>query len=96
VSNPELLARGDALFGLGDLVSARLFYERAAYGGDPKAAVQLGETYDPSFLARARLSGVSGDALLAVYWYQRARELGAPEAEILLRAIAPEKERSVP
>jgi hypothetical protein len=29
-----LLARGDALFGNGDIASARLFYERATEGGD--------------------------------------------------------------
>lgn len=95
-SNAALLARGDALFGLGDLVSARLLYERAADAGDQKAAVQLGETYDPAFLARVGLTGAWGDASLAIYWYQRARELGTPEAEILLRAIAPGKEQSVP
>src|SRR5260221_4046768 len=86
-SSPTLLARGDALFRIGDLASARLFYERAADAGDPTAAVQLGETYDPAFLVRARLGGGLGDASLAAYWYERARELGAPEAEMLLRTI---------
>ena len=80
-----LLSRGDALFGLGDLASARLFYERAADGGNGEAALRLGETYDPNFLQRAKLLVVKGDPAAAVFWYRRARELGAAEAEILLK-----------
>ena len=79
-----LLARGDSLLGVGDVASARLFYERAANGGDGQAALRLGETYDPAFLERARLR-VQGDAARAVFWYGRARELGASEVEILLK-----------
>jgi TPR repeat protein len=79
-----LLARGDSLLGVGDIASARLFYERAADIGDGQAALRLGETYDPAFLERARLR-VQGDRARAVLWYQRARELGASEAEILLK-----------
>src|ERR1041384_6545198 len=58
-----LLARGDALIAKGDLASARLFYERAAEAGDGPAALRLGESYAPAFLAQAHLSGVRGDAL---------------------------------
>jgi hypothetical protein len=80
-----LLSRGDAQFALGDLASARLFYERAADGGNGEAALRLGETYDPNFLQRAKLLVVKGDPAAAVFWYRRARELGAAEAEILLK-----------
>jgi hypothetical protein len=79
-----LVERGDRLFGVGDIASARLFYERAADAGDGQAALRLGETYDPAFLERAQLR-VQGDRALAVFWYRRARELGASEAEILLK-----------
>ncbi len=81
------LERGDALFGVGDVSSARLFYERAADAGDGQAALRLGETYDPTFLERAKLRAVQGDAAAAIFWYRRARELGVAEAEILLRGI---------
>jgi len=47
-----LVARGDALLSTGDIVSARLFYERAADRGDGGAALRLGATFDPGFLAR--------------------------------------------
>ena len=82
-----LLARGDSLFGVGDVASARLFYERATNAGDAQAALKLGETYDPLFLARARLNGVRGDFAAATRWYRRARDLGSSEAEILLKSI---------
>jgi TPR repeat protein len=88
--NSALLARGDALFVSGDIASARLFYERAANAGDGHAALRLGETYDPAFLARTGLIGSRENASVAAYWYQRASELGVPDGEILLKAIAAE------
>jgi hypothetical protein len=88
-----LLARGDAFIAKGDVASARLFYERAAEADDGQAALRLGESYDPAFLAQAHLSGVRGDAALAVRWYRRARELGVAEAETLLQTLAPEKDQ---
>jgi hypothetical protein len=91
-----LLARGDALIAKGDLASARLFYERAAEAGDGQAALRLGESYDPAFLAQAHLSGVRGDAVAAARWYRRARELGITEAETLLQTLAPEKDQRLP
>jgi TPR repeat protein len=67
-----------------------MFYERAANTGHGQAALRLGETYDPAFLARNRFIGARGNAAIAAYWYERARELGVPDANILLRAIAAE------
>ena len=91
-----LVTRGDSLIVKGDIASARLFYERAAEAGDGQAALRLGESYDPAFLARAHLSGVRGDALAAARWYRLAHELGTTEAETLLRTIAPEKDQRLP
>jgi len=81
-----LLARGDMLFSKGDLVAARLFYERAADAGEGQAALRLGETFDPVFLDRARLRGARGDLSTARSWYRRASDLGVAEAEILLKS----------
>jgi hypothetical protein len=81
-----LLERGDRLFGVGDIASARLFYERAADAGDAQAALRLGGTYDPAFLQRAQLR-LPGDPKLAVFWYRRAQELGAGEAQLLLSGM---------
>lgn len=82
-----LLARGDAFFATGDLTSARLFYEYAAAAGNGTAALRLGGTFDPAFLARARLGRVQGDLPSALYWYRRARDLGNGDAAILLRGM---------
>ena len=70
-----LLARGDRFLALGDIASARLFYEHAAEVGDGGAALKLAKTFDPVVLHFARLYGVRGDADLAAYWYRRARDL---------------------
>jgi TPR repeat protein len=75
------------LFSKGDLAAARLFYERAADAGEGRAALRLGETFDPVFLDRARLPGARGDLSTALSWYRRARDLGVAEAEILLKSI---------
>jgi hypothetical protein len=77
-----LLERADRLFALGDIASARLFYERAADAGEGRAALRLGNTFDPVFLDFAHLR-VRGDAAMAQSWYSRARKLGEAEAEIL-------------
>jgi hypothetical protein len=68
-----LLARGDSLFALGDVSSARLFYERAADAGEGRAALRLGKTFDPAFLDFAHMR-VRGDSAMAASWYARARE----------------------
>jgi TPR repeat protein len=75
-----LLARGDWWFATGDVASARLFYERAASAGEARAAVKLGETFDPAFLGRLNLRGVRADPGMAVFWYRRARDLGSTDA----------------
>jgi TPR repeat protein len=82
-----LLSRGDAAFGVGDIASARLFYERAADAGNGEAALRLGESYDPNFLERAKLRAIKGDPKAAAVWYRRAKELGIAEADILLKGI---------
>jgi hypothetical protein len=82
-----LLARGDTLLSVGDVASARLFYERAVDAGGGLAAIRLGATFDPLFLDRVHLRGVRGDPGAALFWYRRARDLGAPDAEVLLKAL---------
>jgi hypothetical protein len=76
-----LRARGDRMFALGDVSSARLLYEHAADAGDGQAALKLGKTFDPVALYFARLYGMRGDADMAAYWYRRARDLGETEVK---------------
>jgi TPR repeat protein len=76
-----LIARGDQFLTTGDIVSARLYYERAANTGSGHAALLMAETFDPAFLGRAGVRGVRGDADAAAAWYRRARDLGDRDAE---------------
>ena len=82
-----LIARGDELLGTGDVVSARLFYQRAAELGSGPAATAVGQTYDPLFLEVARVRGVRGDPQAAADWYRKAVALGDQQAEIRLRRL---------
>ena len=82
-----LLARGDWLFATGDVAAGRLLYERAANAGEAQAAMRLGQTFDPVYPDHSQLRGVRGDPGTAVFWYRRARDLGAPDAEVLLKAL---------
>ncbi|HXP30378.1 MAG TPA: hypothetical protein VN832_04755 [Stellaceae bacterium] len=82
-----LLDRGDALVAVGDIVSARLFYERAATAGNARAALLEGQTFDPAYLSRIGVRGVRGDPDQAATWYRRARDLGDPSAESRLNNL---------
>jgi hypothetical protein len=86
-----LVARGNSFLATNDVTTARLFYHRAADAGDGTAALRLGESYDPAFLARARLRPVAADPNKAQEWYRNARERGIAEAAILLKNTTPSK-----
>lgn len=77
----ELLARGDAFFRIGDLTSARLFYERAADAGNGQGAMRMGATFDPAFLGQAGSRSVQGDPAKARAWYRKALDLSIVEIE---------------
>jgi hypothetical protein len=76
-----LVTRGDAFLSAGDIASARLFYQRAADGGDGGAALRLGATFDPAFLSRTGVRGMPADRAQASSWYRRAADLGSPAAQ---------------
>ncbi len=82
-----LLSRGDALFAVGDVSAARLFYERAAEGGSARAAAAAGKTYDPAFLATIKARGMEPDPKAAADWYRTAAGRGDAEAPQLLRRL---------
>jgi len=79
VESPEivtvLLRRGDAMLKQGDVVWARLFYERAAAAGSGQGATSAGKTYDPKFLASIDAIGMKGDVARAIEWYRVASTL---------------------
>jgi len=79
--------RGNELLSAGDVVGARLFFERAVREGDAGAARGLGRTYDPLSLKRFRIRGASGDPAKALVWYREAMRLGDAGSEVLLKAL---------
>jgi type II secretory pathway predicted ATPase ExeA len=85
-----LIARGDQMLSLSDAVSARLYYQRAASAGSPRALAAMAATYDPVVLASAGVRGVDADALRAIALYQQAAHAGDAAAETRLRSLVTE------
>lgn len=77
----KLLIQGLRLLVLGNINSARLLFTRAAASGNARAALILGDTFEDARLVQFGVLGVQPDRDKAVYWYERADELGAPEAK---------------
>ena len=82
-----LVARGNDFLKAGDIVSARLYYERAADAGDGSAALKLGATFDPGFLSSSGVRGTLGDRARAASWYSRALDLGEASAAQRLKNL---------
>ena len=57
----RLCAAGLIAFARGDIAAARALLRRAAEGGDPRALMALGDTYDPTTLSRLGALGLKGD-----------------------------------
>lgn len=85
----RLLARAAELLALGQVNSARLIYERAALSGNAEAALNLGAAYDSAELSRRGIPNYLGDTAKAIFWYERADELGSPEAKARIIDLAP-------
>jgi TPR repeat protein len=83
-----LIAQGQKFIADGDIVTARLIFERAARAGNATAALALAAAYDPIMLSKLRVLGVDTDMEKALLWYQRAQTLGSAQAIERLRALA--------
>jgi hypothetical protein len=92
----ELVARGVSLLVTGDIVGARLFFERAAEDGDGHAALLAGMTRDPLYLQWAGVHGMRGDPEEAETWYRRARDLGEPDAQSCIDGLTAWRTASAP
>jgi TPR repeat protein len=77
----KLMAQGEKFLSQGNIAVARQYFQRAAEAGLAAGALRLAATYDPVELSRIQAQGVVPDRVEARKWYERARELGAPEAE---------------
>ena len=77
-----LIRRGDEMLGRNDVPTARMLYERAARAGSARAALLLGETFDPTI---APANGA--DPAAAAAWYAIAVSLGDTRAPARLERI---------
>jgi hypothetical protein len=83
----RLVKKGDEELADGGIAQARLLYERAAEAGLAQGAMSLAATYDPVELQRLGARGLKPDREEARRWYERARQLGASDAEQRLRRL---------
>jgi TPR repeat protein len=65
-----------------------LALRRAANSGHAPAALALGMTFDPFFLAEQGVLGFAAEPAQARSWYERAAELGSSEAPRRLERLA--------
>lgn len=88
----RLLFQGDNYRNQGNIAAARQFYRRAADMGLALAAVRLGATYDAVDLAQLNVhGGIDPDPAEARKWYERAKELGSPDAEARISRLPPKR-----
>jgi hypothetical protein len=76
----NLMKRARALIEVGDISPARLLLERAAEAQEVSAALLLAQTYDPAVLGNQDQRSITADPAMAKLWYQKAAQLGSPEA----------------
>jgi len=83
-----LLRRGDEVFALGDISTARRFYERTIPAGSSLGARGIARTYDPAVLGRGN---PAADPAAAAAWYNMAAALS--DVETATRRTPPKGER---
>jgi hypothetical protein len=82
-----LLARGKDVLQQGGIVAARLIFEELAKRGSAAGALALARSHDPAFIAPSAASASAPNMELALKWYERAAELGNPDAKRRLAEI---------
>jgi|KBSMisStaDraftv2_1062788.scaffolds.fasta_scaffold60910_3 TPR repeat protein len=75
-----LLKHGRELVALGRFRFARMVLEQAAEAKNASAAFALGQTYDPLMERSAVRPDAPPDLAIARVWYEKAKDLGSPEA----------------
>ncbi len=95
VLSPEALAQAQRLMALGkkqlgdgNISAARNYYARAADAGLAEGALRMAETYDPAVLASLNVRGVQPNPAEAQTWYEKARALGAKEADEPIKRLS--------
>ncbi|WP_088347106.1 MULTISPECIES: SEL1-like repeat protein [Rhodomicrobium] len=83
-----LLARGREVLEQGGIAAARIIFEELATHGSAAGALALARSYDPAYAGASRGSAPPPNLAEARKWYERAAELGNPDAKRRLAEIA--------
>jgi TPR repeat protein len=83
----RLVSRGERHLADGNITIARQYFLRASELGLAIAALKMAETHDARALGGINVRGLMPDPAEAKKWYERALELGAPEAEARLQRL---------
>lgn len=76
-----MLMRGRELMERGHVSGARLIFEHLESQQSALGAFALAQTYDATVLSSLPVAGIEPDQKLAEQWYQRAAQLGNPNAQ---------------
>jgi hypothetical protein len=83
-----LVLRGEEYLKAGQIAAARLVLQRAADAHDARGTLMLAATYDPIILDRLGVLGLTADAEIARFWYEKAKEFGSSEAPRRIEMLA--------
>jgi hypothetical protein len=83
----RLCGQGLVALAQGNIIGARAYLERAAEAGDARALLVLGETYDPTALAKLGARGIRGDSARARAYYSQALAAGLNDARERMAAL---------
>jgi len=75
----DLIRDGNKRMKEGDVLEARRLYQKAVALGDPEAALAMGRSYDPIYIARIDRKNAEPDAAKAFDWYRKAMDGGASQ-----------------
>jgi TPR repeat protein len=84
---PKNLERARTVIAAGDIEAVRLALGRMIESGNASAAVDLGSTYDPNILDALGVRNFPPDVAKARIWYQKAQQMGSPDAAGLLDSL---------
>jgi hypothetical protein len=86
-SRAALIERARMVIAVGEIEAVRIALNKMVESGNASAAVDLGTTYDPNILDALGVRNFPADVGKARLWYQRAQQMGAPEAVGLLESL---------
>jgi hypothetical protein len=90
---PKNLERARTVIAAGDIEAVRLALGRMIESGNASAAVDLGSTYDPNILDALGVRNLPADVAKARIWYQKAKQMGSPDATDLLDSLERKSDR---